>query len=244
MVMQSQNSNQLSASLKKVRHADQVADSKSAASGALKSKKQSRSRADSEDPTEHEMSMHVEDQMDMQQDPAADRGDPDGAEDEEMKFVLCAERYLIGLDIRGIVHLEPDRFGVVAWNDAKVYSIDRDKPDAVVQFNMPHGERHSISMRLIPFYDANQFPFAVVLCQTSICCIDFKRYNSFKICPWKYKGVPNNVNQLEMHLSKEEDQVGEQINIVTLEFDGSNSYVRRLVLDHDCIQALNFLGQD
>ena len=56
--------------------------------------------------------------------------------------------------------------------------------------------------------------------------------------------MPNNVNQLEMYLSKEEDQVGEQINIVTLEFDGSNSYVRRLVLDHDCIQALNFLGQD
>lgn len=111
-----------------------------------------------------------------------------------MKFVLCAERYLIGLDVRGIVHLEPNRFGIVTWNDTKVYSIDRDKPEAVIQFNMPHGESHAISMRLIPYYDSHQFPFAVVLCQTSICCIDFKRYNSFKICPWKYKGVPNNVN--------------------------------------------------
>lgn len=107
---------------------------------------------------------------------------------------MGAERYLIGLDIRGIVHLEGERFGVVAWNDNKVYSIDREKPEAVIQFNMPPSERNCISMRLIPFYDANQFPFAVVLTQTSICCIDFKRYNAFKICPWKYKGVPNNVN--------------------------------------------------
>ena len=157
------------------------------------------------------------------------------ADAEEMRFVLSAERYLAGSDIRGLVHLENDRYGVVAWNDPKVYSVDREKPDAVIHFNMPPREKASISMRLIPYYDSAQFPFAVVLCQTSICCIDFKRFNAFKVCPWKYKGVPNNVNQLEMHLSKEDDQVGEQININTLEFDGSNTFVRRLVLDHDCI---------
>ena len=137
------------------------------------------------------------------------RNEEEPQEELEMRFVLSAERYLIGLDIRGIVHLESERFGVVTWNDSKVYSVDREKPDAIIQFNMPQGERNSISMRLIPFYDPHQFPFAVVLCQTSICCIDFKRYNAFKICPWRYKGVPNNVNQLEMHLSKEDDQVGE-----------------------------------
>ena len=77
----------------------------------------------------------------------------ENVEDEEMRFVLCAERYLIGLDIRGIVHLESEKFGVVAWNESKVYSVDREKPEAVIQFNMPHGERNRISMRLIPFYD-------------------------------------------------------------------------------------------
>ena len=155
--------------------------------------------------------------------------------DDDMKIVMCAERYLIGRDIRGVVHLEHSKFGIVAWNDTMIYTIDRDKPEAVVQFNMPFAEKNAISMRLIPYYDPNQFPFAIVLCQTSICCVDFKRSNSFKICPWKYRGVPNNVNQLDMYLGKEEGHVGEQINILTLEFDGSNSYVRRLVLDHDCI---------
>ena len=115
-------------------------------------------------------------------------------EDNELKFVLCSERYLIGHDIRGLVQLDEHRWGVVAWNESKVYTIDRSKPDAVLQFNMPAEERHCISMRLIPYYDMAQFPFAIVLCQASIYCIDFKRYNSFKICPWKYKGVPNNVN--------------------------------------------------
>ena len=161
-----------------------------------------------------------------------------------MRFVLSAERYLVGNDIRGLVHLEGERYGVVSWNENKVHSIDRQRPDAVIQFNLPAGEKNNICMRLIPYYDSNQFPFAVVLGQTSICCIDFKRFNTFKICPWKYKGVPSNINQLEMFLSCEEAAVGEQINLVTLEFDGSNTTVRRLVLDHDCIQALNFLGQD
>jgi len=158
--------------LKQVKHADQQSASK---------------YRDSEDPTEQE----GDENMDVQDRESNSRGSKD---EDEMKFVLCAERYLIGHDIRGIVHLEAERYGVVAWSDSKVYSVDREKPDAVIQFNMPPGEKNSISMRLIPFYDENQFPFAIVLCQTSICCIDFKRYNAFKICPWRYKGVPNNVN--------------------------------------------------
>ena len=49
-----------------------------------------------------------------------------------MRFVLSAERYIVGSDIRGLVHLEAERYGVVAWNDTRVYSIDRAKPDAVI----------------------------------------------------------------------------------------------------------------
>jgi hypothetical protein len=191
-----------------VRHADEQAQSSSKKGNGRGAKVR-----DSEDPTE-EADRQNESLMDVQERESSSREsrneqENEADEDEEMRFVLTAERYLIGHDIRGIVHLEGDRFGVVAWNDGKIYTVDRERPDAVIQFNMPHGERNSISMRLIPFYDANQFPFAVVLCQGSIICIDFKRYNAFKICPWKYRGVPNNVNQLEMHLSKEDDQVGE-----------------------------------
>ena len=91
----------------------------------------------------------------MQQDSASNRDATYDPIDDEMKFVLCAERYLIGREIRGIVHLESNKFGIVVWNDKIVYSVDRDKPEAVIQFNMPHGENHAISMRLIPFYDCN-----------------------------------------------------------------------------------------
>lgn len=84
--------------------------------------------------------------------------------DSEMRFVLSAERYLVGKDIRGLVNIEASKYGCVCWNDSRVYALDRDKPDAVIQFNMPHGESHAISMRLIPFYEPNLFPFAVVLC--------------------------------------------------------------------------------
>lgn len=43
------------------------------------------------------------------------------ASDQEIKFVLCAERYLVGHDIRGVVELDKNRFGVVTWNENKVY---------------------------------------------------------------------------------------------------------------------------
>lgn len=45
--------------------------------------------------------------MDVQDRESNSRGSGDG---DDMKFVLCAERYLIGHDIRGIVHLEAERF--------------------------------------------------------------------------------------------------------------------------------------
>jgi len=69
---------------------------------------------------------------DIQQDTTSTKGAANEIDDDEMKFVLCAERYLIGRDIRGIVHLESNKFGVVVWNDSIVYSIDRDKPEAVI----------------------------------------------------------------------------------------------------------------
>lgn len=145
MVMQSQNSQALTNKLKQVTHADQIAH-KSGVGG------------DSEDPTE-EVDHDGQERMDVQDRDSNSRGSrrnqDEDSEDAEMRFVLISERYLIGHDIRGIVHLEAARFGVVAWNDTKVYSVDRDKPDAVIHFNMPQGERNSISMRLIPFYDPN-----------------------------------------------------------------------------------------
>ena len=123
----------------------------------MSSKKGTSVMRDSEDPTEVDGS-----KMDVQDRESKSRDSQTGAEaaideedDEQMRFVLSAERYLIGRDIRGICHLETERYGIVAWNDNRVYSVDREKPDAVIQFNMPHGERNSICMRLIPFYDCN-----------------------------------------------------------------------------------------
>jgi hypothetical protein len=40
---------------------------------------------------------------------------------EQFKFVLSAEKYLSGCDIRGIVYLEQNKYGVIVWNDSKIY---------------------------------------------------------------------------------------------------------------------------
>jgi hypothetical protein len=49
---------------------------------------------------------------------------------------------------------------------------------------------------------------------------------------------------MEMFLSTEPGHNSEGINLLSLEFDGSNSFVRRLFFSPDFVQALRFLGQD
>jgi hypothetical protein len=49
---------------------------------------------------------------------------------------------------------------------------------------------------------------------------------------------------MEMFLSLEPGFTQEGINLLSLEFDGSNSYVRRLFFNPDFVQAMRFLGQD
>ena len=49
---------------------------------------------------------------------------------------------------------------------------------------------------------------------------------------------------MEMFMSVEPGFTAEGINLLTLEFDGSNSVVRRLFFNPDFVQAVRFLGQD
>ena len=49
---------------------------------------------------------------------------------------------------------------------------------------------------------------------------------------------------MDMFLSREPGFVSDGINLLSLEFDGSNSFVRRLFFSPDFVQAIRFLGQD
>ena len=93
-------------------------------------------------------------------------------------------------------------------------------------------------------FDPLVFPFAFVLSQTQLFLADLRRLQSFVIASWKFKGAPHNRHQMEMFLSLEPGFSQEGINLLSLEFDGSNSYVRRLFFNPDFVQAMRYLGQD
>ena len=101
-----------------------------------------------------------------------------------------------------------------------------------------------MSIQLLPFFDSVSFPFAFVLSQTALILADLRRLQAFVISKWQFKGAPHNKNQMEVFLSNEPGYQSEGINLLTLEFDGSNSFVRRLFFSPDFVQALRFLGQD
>lgn len=58
---------------------------------------------------------------------------------------------------------------------------------------------------------------------------------SFVLAKWQFKGAPHNRNQMETFLSQEPGFTQEGINLLCLEFDGSNSYVRRLFFSPDFV---------
>ena len=64
------------------------------------------------------------------------------------------------------------------------------------------------------------------------------------LADWQFKGAPHNRNQMEMFVSVEQGYEHEGINLTNLEFDGSNSFVRRLFFSQDFVQAFRFLAQD
>ena len=138
----------------------------------------------------------------------------------------------------------------LVWGTAEIFIIDREKPDAVNSFETTVGTngegpcQKNLSVILLPFFNPVSFPFAFVLSQKSLILADLRRLQAFIISTWTYKTAPSVKNQLEVFLSNEPGYQSEGINLLSLEFDGSNSFVRRLFFSPDFVQALNFLGQD
>lgn len=130
------------------------------------------------------------------------------------------------------------------WGKPELYVFDREKPELVHSFQSQNASNQNLSLCLLPMFDPLVFPFAFVLTQSQLVLADLRRMQAFVLCPWKFKGAPVNKNQMEMFLSTEPGYTQQGINLLLLEFDGSNSFVRRLFFNPDFIQAMRYLGQD
>lgn len=158
--------------------------------------------------------------------------------------MLLGERYLEDCDARFIVQFDAEKFVVGVYGKADLFVIDREQPDAVNSFKCASGAQVNLSLTLLPMFNYLNFPFAFVLSQSQIILADLRRLQAFEIAAWKFRGAPACNNQMEMFLSVEPGFAAEGINLLALEFDGSNTCVRRLFFSPDFVQAMRFLGQD
>ena len=136
------------------------------------------------------------------------------------------------------------------WGTSEIFIIDREKPEAINSFETTTGVngqgpcQQNLSIQLLPFFNPVNFPFAFVLSQHSLILADLRRLQAFIMSTWTYKSAPASKNQMEVFLSNEPGYQSEGINLLTVEFDGSNSFVRRLFFSPDFVQAMRFLAQD
>jgi hypothetical protein len=133
---------------------------------------------------------------------------------------------------------------VVVWGDSKIFVINRKEKDgAVTGFDCKANAcKQNLSIQLLPYFHIEHFPFAFVLSQSQLLIADLRRLQAFAISAWSFKGAPHNNHQFDSFLSIEPGSTTEGINLVLLEFDGSNSFVRRLFFSPDFVQAIKFLG--
>lgn len=112
-------------------------------------------------------------------------------------FLLLEEKYLDGLDTRCIIQFDEEKFVACVWGTSEIFVIDREKPDAVNSFETGGSQtpcKVNLSIQLLPFFHAQQFPFAFVLSQTGLILADLRRLQAFIISSWKFKGAPHNKN--------------------------------------------------
>ena len=66
--------------------------------------------------------------------------------------------------------------------DLSIYLVDRKYKQVIKSFENPSGSDRPLSMKLIPGYDAEKMPFAMLRDQEGITIVNLKNPGAYKIC--------------------------------------------------------------
>lgn len=100
----------------------------------------------------------------------------------EWRVTVTEENYFQGQDIRAAVEYKRDLLAIGIDMDLQIYFIDRKFKQVVKTLENPSGSDRPLSMKLIPGFDFEKLPFALLRDQEGISIVNFKNPNAYKIC--------------------------------------------------------------
>ena len=170
--------------------------------------------------------------------------DVESEKPETYTISLSEEVHLVGQDLRFAEQWDDEKFVVAVWGNPDLLIVDREKPEQIWKIQPPEGSSQNLCVALLPNFDPTTLPFCFVVSQTQLLLVDLRRLQAFQVSAWEFRGAPHNKHQMALFWSQEAGFKEEGINLLCLQFDGSNSTIRRLFFSPDFVQAIRFLGQD
>jgi len=100
----------------------------------------------------------------------------------DWRVTLIDENYFKEQDIRSAIEFKRDNFAICIDMDLCIHLADRKYKQVVKTIENPSGSDRPLCMRLIPGYDYEKMPFALLRDQEGITVVNFKNGCAYKVC--------------------------------------------------------------
>jgi hypothetical protein len=138
-----------------------------------------------------------------------------------------------------VIEYKRDLIATCIDMDLNIYLIDRKTKTTIKAIENPSGSDRPLCMRLIPGYDYEKMPFAILRDQEGITIINFKNPSAYKIFQTWYHQLP--FPQMLMEAQKILETGA--IMCYVIEYQGKDSALVKYELTPDLVGALRNIAR-
>lgn len=158
----------------------------------------------------------------------------------EYRLTLSEEVYFREQDIKAAIEYKRDQVATCIDMDLNVYLIDRKQRQIVKTIENPSGSDRPLCMRLIPNFDMEKMPFALLRDQEGITLINLKNPGAYKVFQSWYHQLPFPQMLLDCYKVVETGAV----MCYVVEYTGKDSFLVKFELTGDFIGGLKVMAKN
>ena len=157
----------------------------------------------------------------------------------EIKVTLnTSEVYFREQDVKSAIEFKRDMVVTCMDMDMNIYIIDRKAKTIVRTVENPSGSDNPLCMRLIPQFDLDKLPFALVRDKDGITFVNLKTATAYRGLYSLYQQLP--FPQMLLDVQKSADPTS-AMTFFVLEFTGRDSALVKYDVSHDFLSGLRLM---
>ena len=157
----------------------------------------------------------------------------------EVKVTLNSkEVYLREQDVKAAIEYKRDMVAACMDLDSNVYLIDRKAKTVTRTIPNPSGSDNPLCMRLLPSFDLEKLPFALLRDKDGLSIINLKSGSAFRALVSWYQQLPFPQMLLEVQ------KAGEALELYVIEYNGRDSTLVRYEASGDFLGGLRVLASN